>query len=122
MPESDLAALRREPVIPPPASRWKTRVLLPAGILLAFSGVLAASGRDALFPGTEVRVVPVVVKTAAAGDAGGSVTSQAAGWVEADPFPIYVAALADGVVKEVPVLEGETVKAGQVVARLVADD
>jgi len=122
MPETDLSALRRETVIPPPAPRWKTRVLLPAGILLAFAAVLAVAGRDILFPGTEVRVVPVVVKAASAGDAGGSVTSQAAGWVEADPFPIYVAALADGVVQEVTVLEGEAVKAGQVVARLVPDD
>jgi HlyD family secretion protein len=122
MSESDLSALRRETPIPPPASRWKTRVLLPAVVLLLFAAVLSFAARDLLFPGTEVRVVPVVVKTAAAGDAGGSVTSQAAGWVEADPFPIYVAALADGVVRDVPVLEGEPVKKGQVVARLVPED
>src|SRR5689334_7672568 len=125
MPELDLAALRRTPsapTIPPPASRWKTRVLLPAGVLLAFAAVLGVAGRDVLFPGTEVKVVPVVVKAATGADSGGTVTSQAAGWVEADPFPIYVAALADGVVQEVPVLEGETVKAGQIVARLVPDD
>lgn len=129
MSEPDLAALRRDPdpgsrsvPIPPPTLRWKTRILLPAGVLLAFAAVFAVSGKDLLFPGTEVRVVPVVVKAAAAGGLEGTVTSQAAGWIEADPFPIYVAALADGVVQEVPVLEGETVTEGQVVARLVPDD
>jgi multidrug efflux pump subunit AcrA (membrane-fusion protein) len=122
MSEPDLSALRREPSIPPPASRWKSRVLLPAAVLAVFAAVFAVAARDSLFPGTPVRVVPVVVKAAAGGDLGGSVTSQAAGWVEADPFPIYVAALADGVVREVLVLEGEAVQAGQVVARLVPDD
>jgi RND family efflux transporter MFP subunit len=47
---------------------------------------------------------------------------QAPGWVEADPFPIAVSALADGVVKEVLALEGQTVKVGDVVARLVDED
>jgi HlyD family secretion protein len=122
MSEPDLSALRREPSVPPPASRWKSRVLLPAGILCLFAAVFAFAARDSLFPGSPVRVVPVVTKASGGADAGGSVTSQAAGWVEADPFPMYVAALADGVVKEVLVLEGEAVQAGQVVARLVDDD
>jgi len=52
----------------------------------------------------------------------GTVTVQAPGWVEADPFAIYVPALAAGVVEEMLVLEGERVKAGQVVARLIEDD
>ncbi len=52
----------------------------------------------------------------------GAVTVQAAGWVEADPYTSYVAALADGIVREILVLEGERVEKGQGVARLVDDD
>ena len=52
----------------------------------------------------------------------GTVTVQAAGWVEADPYKSYVTALADGVVREILVLEGQRIEKGQVVARLVDDD
>jgi len=52
----------------------------------------------------------------------GRVTVQAPGWVEADPFPIYVSGLAPGVVDKVLVLEGQAVKAGDVVATLIEDD
>jgi RND family efflux transporter MFP subunit len=132
MSEPDISALRMDPPpgvradsIPPPASRWRTRVLLPAAVLAAFAAVIGVAARDLVFPGTAVRVVPVVVKApdaAAAASGGGAVTSQAAGWVEADPFPVYVPALADGIVAEVLVLEGARVEKGQVVARLVAED
>lgn len=49
-------------------------------------------------------------------------TVQAAGWLEADPFYIAATALADGVVKEMLVLEGDFVEQGEVLARLVDDD
>lgn len=49
-------------------------------------------------------------------------TVQAAGWLEAEPFSVAAAALADGIVESVEVLEGDRVEAGQVVARLVAID
>ncbi len=103
-----------------PASRWRTRVLLPAVILALFAGVLLYAARDALLPATEVRVAPVVSK-AVSGSAG-SVAFQAAGWVEADPFSTYASALTDGVLKEVLVLEGQHVTAGQVVGKLIDDE
>jgi RND family efflux transporter MFP subunit len=123
---ADLSGLRRQPeagsrhIVPPPVGRWKTRVLLPAGILILFLLLLAYAGRDALQPRLDVRVVPVVV--AKGGEASGVVAFQAAGWVEPDPYPIYVTALADGVIEEVLVLEGQRVEKDQVVARLVKDD
>lgn len=49
-------------------------------------------------------------------------TVQAAGWLEAEPFYTAATGLADGVVKEVLVLEGDHVEAGQALARLVDDD
>jgi biotin carboxyl carrier protein len=106
--------------IPRPPINWKTRVLLPATILVVGLGLLWYALGDALSPAVEVRVVPVVVKTTV--ESGGAVTVQAPGWVEAAPYPISVPALADGTVKDVVVLEGQPVKVGDVVARLVDDD
>ena len=118
--------------IPPPRYNWKTRVLLPGAILLALLLLIAYAARDTLLPARAVTVVPVVLKdvagavvgttapTGAAPVASGGV--QAPGWVEADPFPISVTALTDGVVKEMLALEGQPIKAGDVVARLVDDD
>ena len=102
----------RHAVVPQPPSRWKTRILLPMTIIGAFAGVLLYALRDSLIPAQRVTVIPVVVKSAAGGGASGVVT-QAAGWVEPDPYPIYVSALTDGIVKEVTVLEGQTDEAGE---------
>ena len=52
----------------------------------------------------------------------GELLLQASGWVEPDPFPIHVTSLYSGVVKEVHVLEGQTVKEGQVIASLIQED
>lgn len=49
-------------------------------------------------------------------------TVQAPGWIEPDPYRTAVSALADGVVESVHVLEGESVRTGQVLARLVSED
>jgi RND family efflux transporter MFP subunit len=126
---STLAGLRRAepeaPVarVPEPQARKGTRVLLPVVLLVAFLGIVAFAARDALRPKRDVRVVPVIVRAGGGGAvSAGTVVATAAGWVEPDPFPVHVSALTNGVVEEVLVLEGETVEAGQVVARLVPDD
>ena len=122
----DISALARAPSgeaappIPLPKMRWRTRILLPGAVLLLFAGLLLYAARDALLPAREIRVVPVIAKASTGGS--GTVSFQAAGWIEADPFSSYVPALTDGVVKELLVLEGEKVEAGQVVARMVDDD
>ena len=118
----------RSPGVSRPAYPWKTRLLLPAGLLLALAGLTAYAARASLWPAVDVEVVPVVARAGAepAGTPGGGPSSsggsaggvQAAGWVEPDPFAVAVTSLADGVVKEVLVLEGEAVEAGEVVARL----
>jgi RND family efflux transporter MFP subunit len=114
-------------VVPRPRRNLKTRVLLPAALLAATASLFAYAARDTLRPARDVRVVPVVVRTVqetSPGDASGASapTVQAPGWVEPDPFPVSVSALTDGVVKEVLVVEGQPVKAGQVVVRLIDDD
>ena len=123
-PKDKLLALRREPssevAVPLPPRRWVSRVLLPGGIILICLVLLIYTARDSLWPATDVRVVRVISKVTA--QAAGTVTVQAPGWVEADPFPIYVSGLATGVVDEVLVLEGQEVKAGDVVVTLIEDD
>jgi RND family efflux transporter MFP subunit len=47
---------------------------------------------------------------------------QASGWIEPDPLPIRATALLDGVIDEVHVLEGQSVKKGELLATLVDDD
>src|SRR5687767_8137272 len=119
-PSGDLRTLAREPhepapgayraAVPPPKFAWKTRVLLPGAILLVVLLLIGYTAKDALWPAMQVRVVPVVVKSGGSGGpASGGATVQAPGWVEADPYPISVPALADGVVKEVIALEGHAV-------------
>ncbi len=129
---SDLASLSRESSadagaggalrVPIASRRWKTRVLLPALVLLVTAALFGFSARDVLLPVVEVTVVPVVARPNHDAQPENTVIVQAPGWVEADPFPVAVSALADGVVDEVLVLEGDRVEPGQVVARLVDDD
>lgn len=107
---------------------WKTRILIPAGITAALLVAAGWSARESFLPATDVRVVPAILKpveqlmTVQHSDAVPSVVTQAAGWIEPDPFPIAISALADGVLREVLVLDGQHVKAGEVVARLNDDD
>ncbi len=115
------ASEARGSAIPLPPRRWKTRLLLPVMILAILVGLFLFSTWDLLMPATTVRVEPVIVK-AIAGDAPGSVTVQAPGWLEPDPHPQVVPALTGGVVRELLVLEGDAVEADQVVARLIDED
>jgi HlyD family secretion protein len=149
-PAPDLAALKRGPAapvamnpsqqasIPAPARRWKTRVLVPLIVLGSALGLVSYAARGVLVPALDVRVVPVVVKAAAmsTGDPSGRTPAvsgsaqggsgatlvQAPGWIEPDPFAVGVPALAEGVVKEVLVLEGDRVESGQLVARLMDEE
>jgi HlyD family secretion protein len=108
-------------------------VLVPLAILIAVAGLLAYAARDVLTPAIGVHVVPVVAKPVAEEaqwqpeneaekPAAGGAQVQAPGWIEPDPYAISIPALVEGVVKEVMVLEGETVHAGQVVATLIDDE
>jgi HlyD family secretion protein len=120
-PEIDLSTFDRpsRPDIPPPRRRLMG-LLVPLAIILAFGGILWWSAGDLLRSPAEVTVLrPQLGELRArAGDA----VLQAAGWIEPDPFPIFVPALTPGVLEEVLVQESDPVKKGQALARLVDED
>lgn len=122
-------------------SPLSARIVLavPWLLLAGFGLVLFLLFGDRLEPGTPVTVESVVTMRAASPSPGqdalpgssetapvdprdGAVAFQASGWIEPGPFPIKVSALVDGFVDEVLVLEGESVKKGQVLARLIRED
>lgn len=118
----------RNIAVPAPPFRWGTRVALPLGILIAFGLLFAGSLANALNPSVEVKTVQVVERPAVNRTVSPeespetSVVVQAAGWLEPDPFPVYATSLTNGSVEEVRFLEGEAVRKGQVLVRLVDDD
>lgn len=102
-------------------------IALLACVAAATAAMLALSAGVALRPLPTVTVRPALfAETEPAPDEPGRTaatpTVQAPGWIEPDPFTIAAAALTDGVVDEILVLEGQSVEAGQVVARLVDED
>jgi RND family efflux transporter MFP subunit len=113
--------------IPRPPRRLATRVLVPALVVLAALALIGYAARESFRKAVPVTVAPAVLR-AGGGTAGtenpaapGEVV-QAPGWIEADPNAVGVPALAAGVLKEIRVLDGERVEAGQVVAVLVDED
>lgn len=117
-----------------PPSHWKSRLLVPFGVLGSTAALLAFSARTALIPITDVWVTPVIaaprpLSAAVQADAAPppgrenkSLLVQAPGWVEPAPYPVSVPSLIEGFVRDVFVLEGESVTKGQILVRLVDED
>jgi RND family efflux transporter MFP subunit len=124
---SQLAVMRDAPAVPPqaPSSRRRnllTRVVLPGLLLLGFAGLLFWAARETLSPPRPVTVIPVTTSQSALDAPPDTPLFRAAGWVEPRPTPTIVTALSEGVVERLLVVEGQEVKQGQVVARLIAID
>ncbi len=121
-----MTAQKHSTVIPTPRLHIGSRIVLPLILIGGASAILIWSSWRAWAPLTTVGGTPVVVRTshtaapAPGSRARGSVV-QAPGWIEPAPFALSVPALIPGVVREVLVLEGDSVTQGQVVARLVDD-
>ena len=115
--------------IPLPPRKWIRRIGLPVVILATVAALLVATSWTSLAPATVVRATHVVVREVETdeppprpsdGDENVPMV-QAPGWVEADPYSVYAGALAEGVVEQILVLEGDRVRKGQPVATLVGD-
>lgn len=100
---------------------WVARYVVPGAVLAGFAALLAIAAGERLLPRRPVTVVPVVVTRAEVRQEG-TPLFQAAGWVEPRPTPIDVPALTEGFVKELLVVEGQEVEAGEPVARLIDVD
>ena len=110
---------------------------IPAAIAVGFGLLFLMLFRDRLLPAREVETAAVLVTSAAvplsapseenapqanSHPLGGAMLFQASGWIEPDPLPVRAAALIDGVVASVDVLEGQQVEKGELLATLVEDD
>jgi len=112
--------------------------LLPVGLLFGFILILALLFGPRLLPATPVKTAPVVTVRAGSSSptldepetsnhksfpAGkGNLLFQASGWIEPDPYTVYVSTLVNGVVNEVHALEGQALKKGDLVASLIDED
>jgi HlyD family secretion protein len=117
----DRAPLGETTSMKPRRKRWVTRYVLPIAILLGFVALLGVAAGRRLWPSTSVTVVPVIVKRAELQQAG-TTLFQSPGWIEPRPTAISVAALAPGVLEELLVVEGQQVKKGEAIARLISID
>jgi RND family efflux transporter MFP subunit len=104
--------------------------LLPVGLLVGFLLILALLFGERLLPAVSVKTLPVETlrseegasSAPASSGAKGEMLFQASGWVEPDPYITYVPTLINGIISKVHVLEGDTVKQGQLLAELIDDD
>lgn len=104
---------------------------VPSLILLGFAILFLVLFGDRILPAPEVDVA-IVLAAPATGQAApipgfpaateGKPLFQASGWIEPAPLPIKATALIDGVVETVHVLQGQTVKKGELLASLIAED
>ncbi|NBD38391.1 MAG: efflux RND transporter periplasmic adaptor subunit [Verrucomicrobia bacterium] len=124
---------------PQPTTRKKTLLYkgLPWVVALAALFLLLTVYGDRVLPAKTVRVESVVTQRAmengaAPADQSGNnqgvdpyeaeALFQASGWFEADPYIHRVPALADGVIAEVHVLEGQNVETGDRIATMITED
>jgi len=127
----------------PPSGKRSLTWLLPTGLILGFLLIFALLFGQRLLPATQVHTAPVIsLRLSSEAEAkppapdsdteseGGTVADlgkgdmifQASGWVEPDPYTIHVSALINGVVDQVHVLEGQSVKKGELLATLIDTD
>ncbi|MCB9884017.1 MAG: efflux RND transporter periplasmic adaptor subunit [Planctomycetes bacterium] len=117
MSKVDLSALRMtEKAAPAPRRPLAPRLVTVAFLLLAIAVVLSFAW-PLLSP---TRAVPMArVAAGEASTTASTTAAEAVGWVEADPFPVWVRPLVRGRIEAIEVLEGALVEQGKtVIARL----
>lgn len=100
-----------------PRPKWFSRYVVPWGLLAGFCLLLIFTAGRQLLPRQPVTVLPVIVKRVAVQQPG-TVLFQAPGWVEPRPSAIKVTSLTSGILEELSVVAGQTVKQGEVIGRL----
>ena len=120
----NLRELAFERSAPPPRARrgaWVSRYAIPGLLVAAFAAMIGWAARDSFRTRRAVTVTPVIVTRAEVRQTG-TPLFQAAGWIEPRPTPVNVAAMTEGVVQDLRVVGGQSIKAGEPVAQLVDTD
>lgn len=91
-------------------------------IVFGFLGIVGWSAHEQWLPAKAVTANSPVILAKAELQQAGTPLFQAAGWVEPRPSAVMAAALVEGVVSAMLVVEGQEVTAGEPVARLVDDE
>lgn len=112
---------RSQTVVSRPRRIW-TRVLM-AALVLGFVGLLVERSYDAWLPKREVTIVrPQPLADSGTRWRSGTVVAEAAGFVEAEPEPIFVTPRVDGIYAEVLHRSGDSVEVGALLARIDETD
>jgi len=134
---SNLTSHNQRPAAALPKRKRSFTWLLPVGLLIGFVLILTLLFGERLIPAVEVKTAPVITirsgeltdmsvssnspeSPALAGK--GELLFQASGWIEPDPYTIFVPSLINGVIAEVMILEGDLVEKGDLLATLIDDD
>jgi len=100
-------------------------------LVIGFALMFALIFRDRLLPAPAINVVAAMAiaedgveatQPAHSDSVQSRLLFQASGWLEPDPLPVRATSLADGVIAEVHVLEGQSVEAGELLASLIDED
>lgn len=112
--------------------RSRLPVLIPLGVGACMIAILAWSAWPLLRPVRTIEIEQALVAqisetneptlSSATEPSRSTRMVQAAGWLEAEPYFVAATALADGVIEEMLVLEGDRVEKGQPLARMVEED
>jgi RND family efflux transporter MFP subunit len=113
--------------IPQPKQRFISRLGIPLVILIITAAILMYASWESIKGAKEVETITVVMRSVETDTPQESTSQessivQAPGWVEAEPYSVYVGALTEGIVESVLVLEGDSVIKGQPVASLIDED
>lgn len=101
--------------------KWLVRYVVPLAIMMGFVILILAAAGNSIWPRPSVEVVPVIAKRSQVRQSG-SPLFQAAGWIEPRPTAVNVPALTPGVIEELLVVEGQAVKKGESIAKLISID
>jgi len=110
-----------------PSRPWKPLAFTILTLVL-FALIVGRVFGDRLRPAVKVRTARVLLLPAGQEDSDSPAAStsellfQSSGWIEPAPWPLRVAALADGIIKEVHFKEGDRVTKDQVLVRMVSED